>query len=403
MLHLKRTFKAGSRTMEGGGSMILFFAASREQFGYFTKLKEHMALDASVVRSKTLLLPSLQGLFALLRFRPQAIVDLKIREKHQKRALSAWGRLLYRVQLYVEVYWAFPRYFRALSSGNVTLLAVWNGHKLPQAVAIKAAEVLGVDVVYFENGLFPNTTTVDFRGINYCNSIPRERSFFEDLTFDTEVELPNRLVAREANNREKFVCGDLELPERYIFVPFQVDHDTQIILHSRWIANMEQLFETVQALPRHIHFVLKEHPSALRDYSYLHDRTHENVMFANSVETQTLIENAEAVMTINSTVGIEGLLFHKRVIVLGNAFYAIDGICKKAESTDELSAIINHLESWKLDVRLIGRLLRYIQSVYAIPGSKNNPDDVHYRKVEERLRQKISGNIGDSADEPVHC
>jgi capsular polysaccharide export protein len=375
--------------------MILFFAASREQFGYFTKLKEHMALDASVVRSKALLLPSVKALFSLCRFRPQAIVDLKIREKQQKKALNLWSRLLYRLLLYIEVYWAFLRYFRALSSGKVALLAVWNGHKLPQAVAIRAAEVLGIDVVYFENGLFPNTTTVDFKGINYCNSIPRERSFFEHLTFDAEVELPNRLVAREANNREKFTRSDLELPERYIFVPFQVDHDTQIILHSPWISDMEQLFGIVQSLPQHIHFVLKEHPSAVRDYSRLHAKCHENVMFANSVETQTLIENAEAVMTINSTVGIEGLLFHKRVIVLGNAFYAIDGICKKAESTDALCAIINHLESWKPDTELIDRLLRYIQSVYAVPGSKNNPDDTHYRKVEERLGQKVPGNVGD--------
>ena len=370
-------------------SMILFFAASREQFGYFTRLKAHMTLEASVVRSKEALLPSVKALGSIGRFRPQAIVDLKVREKNQKKALGRWSRLLYRLQLYIAVYWAFLRYYRVLSSEKVALLAVWNGHKLPQAVAIRVAEVLGIDVVYFENGLFPNTTTVDFRGINYCNSIPREWRFFERLTFDTEVELPNRLVAREANNRAKFARGDLALPERYIFVPFQVDHDTQIILHSPWIANMEQLFGIVQALPRQIHFVLKEHPSALRDYSHLHAQCHDNVMFANSVDTQTLIENAEAVMTINSTVGIEGLLFHKRVIVLGNAFYAIDGICKKAESAEALSAVINRLGSWQPDTVLIDQLLKYIQGIYAIPGSKSNPDAAHYRKVEERLRQKL--------------
>ena len=257
-----------------------------------------------------------------------------------------------------------------------------------------------MEVVYFENGLFPRTTTVDFKGINYGNSVPRERSFFENLEFDEDVALPQRLVAREANNREKFARGNVTLPERYIFVPFQVDHDTQIILHSPWITDMEMLFETLQALPRHIRFVLKEHPSAIRDYGYLHASCPENVMFANSVDTQTLIENAEAVMTINSTVGIEGLLLGKKVIVLGNAFYAIDGVCQKAGSREELEDVISHIESWEPDRKVTENLLKYIQNVYAIPGSKSEPDDAHYRSVEARLREKVT-EVGE--DEAGDC
>ncbi len=378
------------------GPMILFFAASREQFGYFSQLKKHMALASAVVRSKEALWPSFQALFEIGRFRPEEIIALKLKEKQQKRPLGSLASAGYRLLLTLEVYWAFLRYYRVLAASGATLLAVWNGHKLPQAVAIKAAGVLGMEVVYFENGLFPHTTTVDFQGINYCNAIPRERSFFEKLEFDDGVALPNRLVAREANNREKFALGDVTLPERYIFVPFQVDHDTQIILHSPWITDMEMLFETIQALPRQIRFVLKEHPSAIRDYGYLHARCHENVMFANSVDTQTLIENAEAVMTINSTVGIEGLLLGKKVIVLGNAFYAIDGVCRKAGSREELHEVIGDIEAWEPDRKVTENLLKYIQNVYAIPGSKNNPDEAHYRSVEARLRQKLTPAAGEA-------
>jgi capsular polysaccharide export protein len=73
-----------------------------------------------------------------------------------------------------------------------------------------------------------------------------------------------------------------------------------------------------------------------------------------------LIEKAGAIITINSSVGIESLLFYKKVITLGSAFYNIEGIVEHAENKNELENILKNLENYKLDKKLIENFLRYL-------------------------------------------
>lgn len=63
--------------------------------------------------------------------------------------------------------------------------------------------------------------------------------------------------------------------------------------------------------------VLKEHPSSRVKYPDLARRVSDRVIFANGNSTQELIEKADCVVTINSTVGLESILLAKPVLVLG--------------------------------------------------------------------------------------
>jgi capsular polysaccharide export protein len=277
----------------------------------------------------------------------------------------------------------FLRYYTALD-GEYTKMLIWNGGKYRQRIALEAAKLKEIKVYYFENGLLPHTIVFDERGINYENSLPRESDFYKEYT--QMAGLPSTLTPRIGKGSQKFTGEKEGLPQNYIFVPFQVDYDTQIISHSHWIKNMRMLFDVIESLaPKSDYaFVLKEHPSSGIKYKDLYARVEglSNVSFQNTYSTQELIENSKGVITINSTVGIESLLFHKRVMVLGDAFYAIDGITRRLYDQNELLDCIVHLETWHLDTSLIDKFLMYVYHEYLIPK-----DDTMYQVMCQKITQ----------------
>ena len=82
---------------------------------------------------------------------------------------------------------------------------------------------------------------------------------------------------------------------------------------------------------------MKEHPSdhGRIDYSGAF-RAFPDVVFTKLMNTQELIEKSAAVVTVNSTVGIEAMLHLKPVITLGDAFYAVPGLVRPCGRDDEL-------------------------------------------------------------------
>ena len=261
----------------------------------------------------------------------------------------------------------FLRYYTALDAKYNKML-IWNGGKFRQLIALDVAQLLGIQVYFFENGLLPNTIVFDTQGINYNNSVPRDKTFYQ--RYISTTKLPKYIVPRIGKNREVFIGEKETLPEKYIFVPFQVDADTQIISYSPWIKNMRALFEIIEYVSKEskYHFILKEHPSSGVEYPDLHKKAEESVKisFRNTYSTQELIENSMAVMTINSTVGIESLLFYKKVIVLGDAFYNIEDITYHAKNLVELRDTLEHIESLTLDGELVDKFLSYLYVDYLV-------------------------------------
>tara|TARA_B110000240_G_C13292094_1_gene364726 strand:- start:229 stop:747 length:519 start_codon:yes stop_codon:yes gene_type:complete len=139
---------------------------------------------------------------------------------------------------------------------------------------------------------------------------------------------------------------------------------------------MEQLFHLVRnariklqqqdstELP---YLVFKEHPSWPGHFADLYD-IDEYCLFANENETQDLIENAEAVITINSTVGLESLLLGKKVITLGNACYNIDQLVLNAANEIELFEVFSMLGNWQFNESLRQKFICFIATVYCIPN-----------------------------------
>lgn len=354
----------------------LFFAVNTKQRRFFGRIADYLGREkAHAIYSKACIIPSMRALGSLQRVDLSPAIDLKTDDFVAKRGCEKCRPLLKSFFTLLTLF-NYLRYYRAISPPKKKhgegQIVVWNGILYRQAIALEIAKLHGIKPVYVEAGLLPNRITVDRKGVNFNNSVPRERAFFE--AYHNERGLPSTLIPRNPKNAKKFAMAPKTvLPDRYVFIPFQVDYDTQILVHSPWIKNMRMLFDLIERMAEKVpelSFVFKEHPSSIKAYPDLHRRAarHERLLFANGYPTQQLIEQSEAVITVNSTVGIESLLFHKRVMVLGNAFYAIDGIAKGIGNEADLAESLRMLSQWHVEKALIDNFLKYLYYDYLIEG-----------------------------------
>jgi capsular polysaccharide export protein len=81
---------------------------------------------------------------------------------------------------------------------------------------------------------------------------------------------------------------------------------------------------------------------------------------------------------------------HRRVVVLGEACYGINGLSKPVVSPASLLSVINNLSSWTTDVELTERFLAYLKHEYCVPVSWRNPDAVHFKSLEKKFAEILS-------------
>lgn len=113
----------------------------------------------------------------------------------------------------------------------------------------------------------------------------------------------------------------------YRFFPLQVSGDTQLLLNSD-VNNLQALDQVVDECQRdRIDLVIKIHPAensrdALSDLAGKISAARELLpCYISTAPTPTLIQGAEKVYTINSTVGLESLILGKPLKVFGRAFF----------------------------------------------------------------------------------
>ncbi len=108
----------------------------------------------------------------------------------------------------------------------------------------------------------------------------------------------------------------------YVFVPLQVENDTQVIINSK--VSLKTLIDYAinYAKKEKLKLLIKPHPAERNNtiLKYINNLAGDDIIVTNS-NTFELIQNARIVITINSTVGLEALILNKYVIFLGDTFY----------------------------------------------------------------------------------
>lgn len=113
-----------------------------------------------------------------------------------------------------------------------------------------------------------------------------------------------------------------DLTQPYIFFPTQVTSDTQLKINSD-IDNL-QAMSIILEREKDIDIYVKIHPaeSNIETINYFLELAKQKRIRIVSNNTIALIKNAKRIYTVNSTVGLEALIFEKELTVLGRAIYS---------------------------------------------------------------------------------
>ena len=284
---------------------------------------------------------------------------------------------LYRAIYRARARLTYRHLHRVLAADTSRVALVFNGYLAPNAVLALAAEELSMKRLFLENGFYPGTMQADPSGINALSTLPRDAGFYDRLSEEALGDgWPGDFEIRKSKLKDGNALAPVDgLPEAYIFVPFQVPSDMQILALSPWIESMVQLHDEIAALADAFperRFVIKEHPSFPLSIQGV-VRPHSHIRFANSANTRELIEGADAVITVNSTVGLEALTLGKKVITLGDAHYAIDGLVLHAEDRATLHDALAKLDGWEPDDERQRRFIRFVFNRFLVPLRRTAP------------------------------
>lgn len=298
-------------------------------------------------------------------------------------------RWVYKLSFDIKTKLTYSFLERAFKTRSFEAVLIWGGAYLPQTILKELCEIYKKQTLFFEVSSLPGKIQVDPQGVNFNSSLSRSPNFYKNLLFTHTETLPTEIGFRSSKLTHQKALA--ELPENYIFVPFQVPSDSQILDHSSWIKNMVHFYEIldeVSKLHPSITFVIKEHPSFKLSIQGRVSKN-ENIKFANSYETKKLIEDSSGVITINSSVGLEALILSKKVIVLGQVNYDLEGLVLRASNINELSKALGDISSWKFDEDLRKSFLRYFSNRYLVQGDYDN---LNLETVEKCLSKLASSD-----------
>jgi len=372
----------------------LFISRNNVHARYYKELCPQLSLDTEIHVSGIPILPALSKLCIAFDFDFSNVIKSQIKRKQSR------SKLFWHLPIVIFIY---CHLIRVIESGRLakylylfekkkpTAVVLWNGKKLPNQTVVEAAKLLNIEIFYFENGLLPNTTSLDPHGVNYSATIPRTAQLLEKFR-ECPADFISPPITQRKAHKGRVKGKTIELPHRFIFVPFQVPHDTQISQHSPWIKSMEHLFDEVMDAVNSLnddslYVVFKEHPSWHKHYEHLYKK-HRNALFANNNDTASIISSALAVVTINSTVGFEGLMLKKPVITLGEACFNIEGLVLNALNSSRLQKALKAVEHWQPDSLVTENFFKYLETIYVIPGSWKQPHKEHVTAIEARLRRR---------------
>ena len=309
--------------------------------------------------------------------------------RYQNSLNSQWRRLRLRLH-----YNGWRTMFEKASRGAVA--GTWNGMIGRRALFLEAARRAGCKTLYFEDAPLPGFAACDPQGINYGNSLPRQASFYRQWADSRPSErrsrrwrelasrLPQRPAKRPQSYADSCSSGRQAPAGRFLYCPLQVPADTQVWAFGGWIESMDRFIEVVyrasRALPAGWHLRIREHPSSRRSFGKkLRALQDERFVLWNQGDSKSQIETAEAIVTLNSSVGLHGFLFDKPVIVLGQAYWSFGALTTRVKCAEALCETFFCPTNLDYDDAVRSDFMNYLTQEYLIripDGDMRKPFDL---------------------------
>ena len=156
-----------------------------------------------------------------------------------------------------------------------------------------------------------------------------------------------------SSNLQSLYSKDIKLGRNNLYFPLHVPFDIQLTIRSPKNINQLDLANQVLELSQKKDFKLfiKEHPAMIGSYdstvikNLLKKYPNNFVILHPSMNTYDIIDEMDAIVTINSKVGAEALSRFKKVLVLGDAFYSPS----KVENFDSIVSLNAFLSNSNFD------------------------------------------------------
>ncbi|MUG68377.1 hypothetical protein GNP94_20595 [Paenibacillus campinasensis] len=309
---------------------------------------------------------------------------------------------------------------------GIDFFVVWGTSLVPRIIQ-KYANKNSKKIIIFENGYFrPFTLTIDNIGVNYESSLPRNREFYDDVKISNNryekyllipevakkdqaltnlfIDKLNETATKKINSDfviqdQKYKEIDLNLEEEYVFVPFQLQSDAQIIRNSPYLSTMKELVAvTLKAVlnyntryKKNLKIVYKPHPLQEADGKSFNIEEIRELISSSAIaklvenkSTDELVKNSRVVITINSTVGIEALIHEKPVVTLGNTFYNIKDLVYSTTPFG-LDQDFNNIMKFNPDKELLRKYLYYLRFNYFVECYYPDADKESIKRVVDRM------------------
>lgn len=274
----------------------------------------------------------------LLASTDRILIDPKVFDELEKKYKSkniVWGKLL--TERYLPLELLLSDIFNDLALRyEISAIVLWCN--IPSVTYV--AEQMKIKVIHNEMGplrspSYVGTCYFDFSGVNGNTEASRRFTFFSKEKDFNEIEQFDRNYLLNLLRIENRVT-DTTIGEMYdIGVPLQVEDDSNIIAFSNGFSNLE-LITYCRSLSNNV--LIRKHP-----YGYIHYS--EITPNSEMLTPQEFIEKCRSIVTINSSVGLESILYGKKTIILGDSPFNLLNECPDEESVDKFLdfIVLNYL------------------------------------------------------------
>ncbi|MFH1419653.1 MAG: polysaccharide deacetylase family protein [Planctomycetota bacterium] len=235
-------------------------------------------------------------------------------------------------------------------------VVLWNGrdHLFVEAAACAAREH-DVSIICMELGPLrnaPMTVAVSRGGINAAAEFRRPDKLSEPLVPWETRRLQAARVRFKANvtpHRAATPAGETPTLPPFAFLPLQVDDDTQLYYYAPHFTDQRALLKcVVEHMPNDLPLRVKLHPLCDPRFGpacYAPLLRQQDCLSPPSNDTLALIASAAAVITTNSSAGVEALMLEKPVVVLGEAHYRGRGFTFDFDGKNDLGSLVREAAS----------------------------------------------------------
>lgn len=243
------------------------------------------------------------------------------------------------------------------NSNNYCRLSNDNNDKFnyPEAKAFEHAEKLFTSIRKgkYELDKYARTTAQQTRvsiGLKTIFEDVKNTVSFRRFRFNRKSQSWNKL--RSFKNHllnKKLATKPYDIPKPFFLFPLNVPEDAQLVLRAPHLKDLLSICEQIaNVLPyKHI-LVIKEHPGhpGMLDNYRLKAllRYHQNIFYVpGNVRLWDLLEDATALITINSTSALEALAKNIPVVTVGEAFYRGTGLTYDVDYLLKLPQILSEV------------------------------------------------------------